>query len=115
MRLFAGTSFDQPPVCDRCGQLETACDCSARPAPPALVLPPEKQIARLRIEKRKNGKRVTTISGLDPAGNHLAELLAKLKNACGAGGTVQVDVIEIQGDHEDRIRGLLKELGYRVQ
>ncbi len=115
MRLFAGTPFDQPPVCDRCNQLETVCDCPAPPAPPAIALPPEKQLARLRIEKRKKGKRVTSISGLDPAGNHLTELLSKLKNACGAGGTVQDDVIEIQGEHEDRIRLLLKEFGYRVK
>ena len=115
MRLFAGTPYDQPPVCDRCNQLESACNCPPLPDPPVPSLPPEKQQARLRIEKRKKGKRVTTISGLDASGNHLTELLTKLKNSSGAGGTVQNDVIEIQGEHEERIRSLLSELGYRVR
>jgi translation initiation factor 1 len=42
-------------------------------------------------------------------------LLSQLKAACGAGGTVKDDVLEIQGDHLKRVRGLLAEIGYRVR
>jgi translation initiation factor 1 len=47
--------------------------------------------------------------------NDLPALLSQLKAACGAGGTVKDDLLEIQGDHVDRVRGLLANLGYRVR
>ena len=50
MRLFEGTPFDRPPTCERCGQLESNCTCPPL-APPRI--PPEKQTARLSVEKRK--------------------------------------------------------------
>lgn len=112
MRLFAGTEFDRPPRCERCGELEEECQCP--PAPPPRT-PPEKQTARLAVEKRKKGKQVTVVRGLAPEGDHLPELLTKLKSACGAGGTVKEDVIEIQGRQIDRVREVLAQLGYRVR
>jgi translation initiation factor 1 len=69
MRLFAGTKYDQPPKCDRCGKLEAECICS----PPATCgLSPASQIARLTLEKRKKGKIVTVIRGLRVDGNDLS-------------------------------------------
>src|SRR5262245_20861880 len=106
MRLFAGTRYDRPPKCDRCGALEADCTC-----PPLAV----GQVARLRVEKRKKGKVVTVIRGLTVAGNYLPALLSNLKNHCGAGGATQEDSLEIQGDHVERIRGVLTELGYVVK
>jgi translation initiation factor 1 len=107
-RLFAGTPFDRPPHCERCGKLEVDCRC-----PPPLI-PPEKQTARLRVEKRKKGKVVTVVAGLPAAGNDLPALLTHLKAACGAGGTIQADTLEIQGDHLSRVRDLLVVRGFRV-
>ena len=73
------------------------------PVPPEVVekkfVPPESQTARLRLEKRPKGKHVTTVSGLDPEGNDLGGLAARLKAKCGTGGTVKNGVIELQGDH----------------
>lgn len=112
MRLFEGTPFDIPPTCDRCGKLEEECTCP--PLPPAQI-PPEKQTARLAVEKRKKGKLVTVVRGLPAEGNDLAELLGKLKTACGAGGTLKDEELEIQGNHLERVRELLKGLGYRVK
>jgi translation initiation factor 1 len=112
MRLFAGTPFDRPPTCDRCGRVEAECKCP--PLPPAYV-PPEQQIARLAVEKRRKGKVVTVIRGLPAAGNDLPALLTRLKTQCGAGGTIDGDNLEIQGEHIDRIRLLLTEIGYRVR
>src|SRR5258708_18495761 len=69
-RLFAGTPFDRPPTCDRCGKLESECAC-----PPLVVEPvrlaPETQTARLKLERRPKGKVVTVVGGLDPEGNDL--------------------------------------------
>lgn len=109
MRLFAGTEFDRPPKCDRCGKLTSDCSCPPVPKPPA------KQIARVRLEKRSKGKNVTTIRDLDDTGQHLIELLTRLKNQCGAGGTIHQGIIEIQGDQVSRVTEYLKQAGYRVR
>ncbi|MEZ6060507.1 MAG: translation initiation factor [Planctomycetaceae bacterium] len=112
MRLFAGTQFDRPPRCERCGELEDDCTC---PPPEPVRIAPEKQTARLAVEKRKRGKLVTVIRGLDPAQNDLPSLLTRLKSACGAGGTIAADNLEIQGSHIDRIRSELRTIGYQVK
>lgn len=112
MRLFEGTEFDIPPRCDRCEQLEEECTCPPEPEP---LIPPEKQTARLRVEKRKRGKVVTVIQGLPSAGNDLPTLLTKLKSTCGAGGTIKDDTIEIQGDHLERVRTALQEIGFKTK
>jgi translation initiation factor 1 len=113
MRLFEGTAWDRPPTCERCGKLLTDCACPPVAAP-SKVIPPEKQTVRLTVEKRKKGKLVTVVRGLSAAGNDLPALLVKLKNSCGAGGTLEGDVLEIQGDHMVRLQTLLGEIGYRI-
>jgi translation initiation factor 1 len=111
-RLFAGTEFFQPAKCERCDKPEEDCHCPPAPAP---RIPPDKQTARLSIEKRKKGKIVTIVRGLPVEGNDLPELLSTLKNACGAGGTLRDDTLEIQGQHSERIRATLAKIGYRVK
>jgi translation initiation factor 1 len=114
MRLFAGTPFDIPPRCERCGELEEACVCPPQAAT-FEPIPPGKQTARLALEKRKNGKWVTVIRGLPAEGNDLPSLLKELKQACGAGGTVKDDLIEIQGQHLERLADHLRSKGYRTK
>jgi translation initiation factor 1 len=55
----------------------------------------------------RNGRNVTVVRGvpLDEAG--LVALGKELKAACGSGGTVKDGVIEVQGDHCDRLVGIL--------
>ena len=112
--MFAGTPFDRPPTCERCGKLETECEC-----PPTVVEPvrlaPESQTARLRLEKRPKGKVVTVVLGLDPAGNDLESLAARLKGRCGTGGTVKDGSIELQGDHLAAAEAALKGIGYKTR
>jgi len=67
------------------------------------------------MEKRKKGKLVTVIRGLSAEENDLLALLGRLKAACGAGGTLKDDLVEIQGNHLARVRDLLTDLGYRVR
>jgi translation initiation factor 1 len=112
MRLFEGTEFDRPPKCDECGQLLEDCRC-----PPAAIaeVPAEKQTLRVGVEKRKKGKIVTVIRDLADTNNH-ADLLTTLKSSCGAGGTLQDrSTIEIQGDHTQRIRQMLKARGFKIR
>ncbi|MFK7768077.1 MAG: translation initiation factor [Mariniblastus sp.] len=125
MRLFEGTELDRPPRCETCNELESACKCP--PAPPKKK-PAGKQTARIRVEKRKGGKLITVVAGLSSGnpGDHLGEILTSLKNACGAGGTIQaieptknypneMRQIELQGDHTDRVEKLLGELGFKTK
>lgn len=113
-RLFAGTQWDRPPVCDRCGKLQSDCAC-----PPVVQEPvrlaPESQTARLAVEKRPKGKLVTIVSDLDPEGNDLVDLASRLKAACGAGGTLKDGRIEIQGDHRDAAERALQKIGYKTK
>ncbi|MEO6810458.1 MAG: translation initiation factor [Isosphaeraceae bacterium] len=113
-RLFAGTPWDRPPTCDRCGRLESECSCPPIEAVP-VRLPPESQTARLRLESRPKGKMVTVVRNLDPEGNDLPALAARLKARCGSGGTVKDGLIELQGDHLSAVESDLTSLGYRTR
>ena len=113
-RLFAGTPWDRPPTCERCGKPEAECACPPAAVPPARRSPGS-QTARIRQEKRARGKLVTVVSGLDPEANDLADLAARLKARCGAGGTVKEGLIELQGDQASAAEATLQALGYRTR
>lgn len=68
-----------------------------------------------RETKGRNGKSVTVIRGLalDPAA--LEQIGRQLRTACGSGGTVKDGVIEVQGDHCERVMDLLKAQGRTVK
>lgn len=73
-------------------------------------------IVRIRRETSgRKGKGVTTISGLPVDDTTLQQLARQLKQLCGTGGTVKDRVIEIQGDHRDKIRDALQQQGYTVK
>ncbi len=112
MRLFEGTPFDRPPRCEVCDEFEEACVCPPESPP---VVPPESQTVTLAVERRKKGKTVTVVKGLSPHESDLPDLLTQLKTACGAGGTLKNGVLEIQGNHLERIRDCCRSIGYRVK
>ena len=71
--------------------------------------------ARVRVGREvagRGGKGVSVISGLPLDEAQLAELATRLKKLCGAGGGVREGVIEIQGEHRDRLVAELCRLGY---
>ena len=70
---------------------------------------------RVRVGREvagRAGKGVSVISGLPLAAADLEVLASRLKRLCGAGGAVRNGVIEIQGDHRDRLVAELRVLGY---
>ncbi len=74
--------------------------------------------ARVRVGREvagRGGKGVSVITGLPLAGAELDALARQLKKLCGAGGAVRDGVIEIQGDHRDRLVDELSRLGYEVK
>lgn len=75
-----------------------------------------KQVARLlRTRKGRGGKVVTLIEGLVLAASEREALASELRRACGVGGTVRGDAIELQGDLRERPAELLTERGYLVK
>ena len=112
--LFAGTPFEVPLTCDRCGKREEDCDCPPE-EPVAERLEPSKQTARVRTDRRKHKRVVTVVWGLSVEGNDLDELASRLKSSCGAGGALVNEQIEIQGDHLERVKKELIAIGYRVK
>jgi translation initiation factor 1 len=89
----------------------------ARPAPairPAGAAAPGGPV-RVRVGREvagRGGKGVSVIRGLPLGDEALAELAARLKRMCGAGGAVRDGAIEIQGEHRDRLVAELVRLGY---
>ena len=71
---------------------------------------------RVQLEsKGRAGKGVTVVKGLPLPTDALVTLGKQLKTACGSGGTVKDGVIEVQGDHCERVMAELKKLGYGVK
>jgi translation initiation factor 1 len=73
----------------------------------------------MRDKKGRRGKMVTVISGFLLNEADLTTLAKTLKGLCGAGGTVKredgLQIIEIQGDHREKMAEKLKALGYKVK
>jgi translation initiation factor 1 len=87
------------------------------PDPPPKPEPPKKVLTAKvgRETAGRKGKGVTTIFDLALPEGELLQLAAKLKQACGTGGTVKDGRIEIQGDNRDRIMVELEKLGFKVK
>ena len=101
-------------ACPTCGWPTDNCKCSSKSAAQAVV--PAKLVAKLRMEKKgRGGKTVSVVYDLPRNDAFLKELCQELKRACGTGGTVQDDTIELQGDLRDRIRDCLRKKGYTVK
>jgi translation initiation factor 1 len=80
------------------------------------VIPQTDGFVRIRRETAgRNGKGVTTITGIPLAEPELKELAKALKVSCGVGGSVKEGVIEIQGDQREKIKSELEKRGYQVK
>ena len=58
---------------------------------------------------------MTVITGLPLDDAALAALCTLLKKRCGTGGTLKDGVIEIQGEHRDKVVAELTTQGYKVK
>lgn len=104
-------STDTGRVCPDCGQPQAACICKQRVAVPAG----DGVVRVLRETKGRGGKAVTVVRGLPLAPDALAALGKLLRTACGSGGTAKDGVLEIQGDHVERVMALLAADGHKVK
>ena len=79
-------------------------------------LPPQQQMIYLHRESSgRGGKAVSLVKGLMLSEDDLKVLAKKLKQECGTGGTIKDGVIEIQGEHRQKIAEILIKLGYKVK
>ena len=104
-------STDSGRMCPVCRQPTVSCRCSAAPA----RLPTDGIVRVSRETKGRAGKGVTLVKGLALDALALAALGKQLKAACGSGGTVKDGVIEVQGDHCERVIEMLKSQGHVVK
>ena len=98
-------------TCATCRQAIAACLCRARSSSPQG----DGSVRVSRQNKGRGGKTVTLVSGLSLQAEALAALGKRLRNACGAGGTLKDGVLEVQGDHVERVMVLLQREGWSVK
>ena len=105
-------STDAGRMCPACRRPVASCVCAAaRRAAPA----PDGIVRVSRETKGRGGKSVTLVKGLGLEPAALVKLAQQLKAACGSGGTVKDGVIEVQGEHRDRVIELLAAQGHNVK
>lgn len=96
-------------VCPDCSQPVAACRCRKRKA----AVPQGKGVVRVgRQTQGRQGKGVTVITGLPLPEEELKRLAKELKGRCGSGGSLKNGVIEIQGEHRDRLIEELRQRGW---
>ena len=105
-------STDTGRMCPACRQPLAGCLCKAL----AKATPAGDGIARVTREKQgRGGKTVTVVRGLQLQAESLVALGKRLRAACGAGGTAKDGVLEVQGDHADKVLALLQAEGHAAK
>ena len=97
-------------MCPDCRQPVAQCQCKAAKAPAG-----DGVVRVSRETKGRGGKAVTVVRGVLLAEPELVLLGKDIKAACGSGGTVKDGVIEVQGDHIERVMEALKKRGHNVK
>ncbi len=97
-------------ICPGCDNPVNQCNCRKQTSPIG-----DGNVRVSRETKGRKGKAVTLIKGLAMDADTLASMGKKLKVMCGSGGTVKQGVIEIQGDHIERILDYLQKQGMKAK
>ncbi|MBC7081563.1 MAG: stress response translation initiation inhibitor YciH [Thermoplasmatales archaeon] len=92
-------------VCKVCGLPRELCVCEK--------IAREGKEIKIYTEKRRYGKIVTIIGGIDSSVD-ISEIAKELKKCCACGGTVKNNLVELQGDHKEKAKKKLEEMGFNV-
>ncbi|RME55513.1 stress response translation initiation inhibitor YciH [Candidatus Woesearchaeota archaeon] len=93
-------------VCSKCGLPKDLCVCE--------TIAKEEQKIVVSTEKRKFGKTITLVEGVDTKNIDIKDLTKKLKSKLACGGTAKDGVIELQGNHAERVKSFLEDMGFPV-
>jgi len=91
-------------VCPKCGLARELCVCE--------TIAKEDQRIVVKTEKRKFGKLITIVVGINAKAIDIKEVAKKLKSKFACGGTVKDNIIELQGQHRDGVKQELIKLGF---
>ncbi len=91
-------------VCEVCGLPKELCVCED--------IAREVQKIKVYTTKRKFGKLMTVVEGIDGKSIDLKDLVKTLKTKCACGGTLKDKRIELQGDQKKRVRDMLLRIGF---
>ncbi|MCD6404054.1 MAG: stress response translation initiation inhibitor YciH [Nanoarchaeota archaeon] len=91
-------------VCPVCGMPKELCICGA--------ITKEQLQIKVRVAKKRYGRLMTIIEGIDPKAVDMKALAKRMKQKFACGGTVKNDTIELQGDHRERVKQILIEEGF---
>jgi translation initiation factor 1 len=83
---------------------------SATPASPPIVRGPARAVVRME-RKGRGGKEVTVVDKLGLAPRDLEQWCRDLKQALGCGGSVDGELIVLQGDLRQRVPAVLEAKG----
>jgi translation initiation factor 1 len=97
-------------MCPGCRQALAQCTCGQKTVPQG-----DGTVRVSRETQGRGGKAVTVVRGVLVESAALTALGKQLKAACGTGGTVKDGVIEIQGDHVERVVSALQAQGFKVK
>ena len=105
-------STDAGRMCPACRKPVAECDCATASRG---VRATAGGVRVSRESKGRGGKVVTLVRGIDLDARALALLGKRLRTACGTGGTVKDGVLELQGDHCERVLELLGQEGFAAK
>ncbi len=94
-------------ICPKCGLPKEICVCEE--------IAREQQNITIAVDRRRYGKVMTIVDGLNPHDLDLNSLISDLKSTCACGGTVKDGKIELQGDHRTKVKEALEKLGFIVE
>ncbi len=76
----------------------------------------ESQTVKIVVDKRRYGKFVTVIEGIDPKAEDVDKIAKELKKKVASGGTVKDgSIIELQGDHRQEVKKYLEDMGFKTE
>ena len=90
-------------VCPKCGLSKEFCVCETL----------AKELEKIKVTgiKRRYGKFITIVDGIS-SDIDIRNVLKELKTRLACGGTIKDGVIELQGDHKDKVKKVLVRLGF---
>jgi len=93
-------------ICPKCGLPKEICVCED--------IAREQQKISIAVDKRRYGKMMTIVDGINPHELDIDTLISNLKTICACGGTIKDGKIELQGDHRIKVKESLEKMGFMV-